>query len=828
MKKHIGKILLLLLAAVLAVTLAACDDGTSGTGGGGNPGDDPSPATLSVTFDANGGLDNEGIYDVEVSYGSTVATPKRADGTVYIPTRLGYTFDYWQMASGDEFVFSDSDEGTPTVVTSDTELSAHWTANTYTHTLVTENDDNWSYDGTVTLEEGASFETVYDSDEPAGDIPVPTVTSNDGTEDWFVYWYYIDADGNEVPFTTWSDKDGTEPELLDDYTIIPESGATGLTLYPKLHSRLPDYTVTFDGKGAEGDTAAVNAKLNDTLTAPTEPSRDGFVFGGWYYTVTKGEGDDAVTTEHLFVFFEETDDGDNSDDATVLSESIGTEGEGGSYSITLYAKWQRSFTLTADNAADLASAVADALAGDDEAAKEEWQNAVINVTENITLTLTDWTPLFTEEYPFTGTLTGGGATVTLTYDAAYTGSVYAFLGANAGTVSNLNVTVNVSAFGTSDSDSLLVGAVGVNSGTLNACTFTVNIGSADAKAAAQGKTVYIGGAAARTATGSEILTCTSSVAAYVDGAGSIYAGGVFGFSANSSTTSAVESTEVTSFVLDATAANTAVAGGFGGQANSVNVSESGVISAEISVSADKVYAGGFAGTTSRGNFSECYADSSVTAEGDEVYAGGFTGNNRSLVNNCRAGSDIAVTVRESGSAYVGGIAGASTRQSSSASHSSAATGDINSSYGAGSITVTAQGDGATVYAGGVAGRMSTMRSYRSFTSVAITVTNNGTNHVGAHTGRTVNTVTFEKCYYANDVAVTLNGTAIDLTAPSGVTGTESADYTDETWLNGEDNFDLDRGVWKVVENEDGTKEIRLVTELPEEDGGEEETPAEEA
>lgn len=363
MKKHIGKILLLLLAAVLAVTLAACDDGTSGTGGGGNPGDDPSPATLSVTFDANGGLDNEGIYDVEVSYGSTVATPKRADGTVYIPTRLGYTFDYWQTASGDEFVFSDSDEGTPTVVTSDTELSAHWTANTYTHTLVTENDDNWSYDGTVTLEEGASFETVYDSDEPAGDIPVPTVTSNDGTEDWFVYWYYIDADGNEVPFTTWSDKDGTEPELLDDYTIIPESGATGLTLYPKLHSRLPDYTVTFDGKGAEGDTAAVNAKLNDTLTAPTEPSRDGFVFGGWYYTVTTGEGDDAVTTEHLFVFFEETDDGDNSDDATVLSESIGTEGEDGSYSITLYAKWQRSFTLTADNAADLASAVADALAG---------------------------------------------------------------------------------------------------------------------------------------------------------------------------------------------------------------------------------------------------------------------------------------------------------------------------------------------------------------------------------------------------------------------------------------------------------------------------------
>lgn len=829
MKKHIGKILLLLLlAAVMAVTFAACDDNTPDTDGG-NQGEDPSPATLSVTFDANGGLDIEGKYDIEVSYGSTVPTPKDSDGKVYIPTRLGYTFDYWQTSGGDEFVFSDSAEGTPTVVTSDTKLSAHWTANTYTHTLVTKNDANWSYDGTVALEDGASFSTVYDSDEPAGDIPVPTVTSNDGTEDWFVYWYYIDADGNEVPFTTWSDKDGTEPELLGDYTIIPPSGTTGLTLYPKLHSQLPDYTVTFDGKGAEGGTTSVAAKLNDTLTAPTEPSRDGFVFGGWYYTVTTGEGEDAVTTEHEFVFFEETEDGDNSDDATVLSESLGTQNEDGTYSVTLYAKWQRSFTLTANNAAELASKIADALAGGDETAREEWQNAVINVTENITLNLTDWTPLFTEEYPFTGRLNGNGATVILTYDANYTGSVYAFLGANAGTVSNLNVTVNVPAFGTSDSGSLLIGAAGVNSGTMNACMFTVNIGDATSKAAAQGKTVYIGGAAAQTAKGSEILACTSAVSAYIDGAESIYAGGVFGNSLTASATSAVENTKVTSFVLDATAKNDIHAGGFGGQANSVNVSESGVLKAIVSAEANTLYIGGFVGETKRSSFSECYADSSLTANGYKVYAGGFTGKSMSLIDNCRTDSVIEVTVQEGGSAYVGGIAGTSTRQSSSASHSSAATGDINSSYGAGSITVTAPSDGATVYAGGVAGMMSTMRSYRSFTSVAITVTNNeGTNYVGAHTGRAINTVTFEKCYFADDVSVTLNGNTLKPTALSGVTGTESANYTDETWLNGEDNFNLDRGVWKVVENDDGSKEIRLAAELPEEDGSEEEPPSEEA
>ena len=54
MKKYAGKILLILLAVVLIAVLAACNDNTTGTDGTQGGGDDPTPATHTVHFDANG------------------------------------------------------------------------------------------------------------------------------------------------------------------------------------------------------------------------------------------------------------------------------------------------------------------------------------------------------------------------------------------------------------------------------------------------------------------------------------------------------------------------------------------------------------------------------------------------------------------------------------------------------------------------------------------------------------------------------------------------------------------------------------------------------
>ena len=834
MKKHIGKILLILLAVLVAFTLAACDDKTGNNSDKPNGGDDPSPATLSVTFDSNGGIDFGTAYDVEVTYGSTVASPKRADGTAFVPTRIGYTFEYWEDESGEEFIFSDSEEGTPTKVTSDTELSAHWTANTYTHTLVSSADyedypyggnaanGGWTYDGTVTLEDGASFVTVYDSDEATGDIPVPTVQSADGEIDWFVYWYYVtvtEKDGKtvvtEVPFTSWSDEKGTAPELLDDYTIIPESGASGLVLYPKLHSMLPDFNVTYSANGTE---STVKAKINDHLTAPETPVRAVFEFDGWFYTVTTGEGDDAVTTEYEFVFYESTEEGDNADKATTLTEKIGIANEDGTYSIALYAKWIRTFTVSdADSLNELGSLVSDALAGDDETAKAEWQNAEITFSDGIVTDIADWTPLFTGKYPFMGTINGNGATVNLTYDADYSGAILALLGANAGDITGLNVSVSVPALGNSSESEILIGAVGVNSGMLNSCNFTLSVGTVSTDAVASDKTLFAGGAAAKTMYGSEISSCTLNVSVYVK-ANKVYAGGVFGqaISPDNRSTSAIKSTEVALCILHTTATSYAYVGGFGGSAGSVNVTESGVKSADIIVASENAYAGGFSGTTEWSDYSECYTDANIEVTAKYAYAGGFAGSNSALIANCRAESSISVTVRENGEAYAGGIAGVSRRHSTSASHTDSARGDINSSFATGTITVTASGNGATVFAGGIAGRMSSMRSYKSFTSTDITVANNGVSHIGAHTGATVGTVTFDNCYFTDEAELVLNGESVGYTAPSGVKNTPEANFTDTDWLNGESNFNLDRSVWTVVNGE-----VRLVVETEEESGGEE-------
>ena len=110
MKKYAGKILLILLAVVLIAVLAACNDNTTGTDGTQGGGDDPTPATHTVHFDANGGDDIGTAFDVTVTHGGTVNTPMR-DGEPYVPHHTGHEFAGWCLNDTDtEFVFADNTE----------------------------------------------------------------------------------------------------------------------------------------------------------------------------------------------------------------------------------------------------------------------------------------------------------------------------------------------------------------------------------------------------------------------------------------------------------------------------------------------------------------------------------------------------------------------------------------------------------------------------------------------------------------------------------------------------------------------------------------------
>lgn len=813
MKKHAGKLLLLLLAALLVFALAACNYEPGDTPGDEGGGDTPTPATHTVHFDAGGGQDLGTQFDVEVTHGGTVEYPTLANGDRLVPLRPGYTFLVWVDEDDNEFIFSDTaeDGDVPTAVTDDVTVTATWTATTYKHTLVTSANSadypyggdaangEWTYSGSVALkraedaEVDPTFVTQYGSKKPVGDIPVVTT---DVEGDWFVYWYYVTVDSEgvvtEVPFTEWADADGTAPEeLAGEYDML-----TALTLYPKMHSQLPDYTLTFGGYGD-----ALTAKLNDSVAegAVADPVRGGYVFDGWYYYVTTGEGDDAVTVEREFVFAAEAEEGETDlPDPTLLTAAIGTEGEDGGYTLELHAKWVRSVTVT--SAADLESFRTEldaALAGEDELEKYALLHADITFAEGAAFTLTDFVPLYDGDDPFAGTLNGNGASVTLNYTASYTGSVYALIGGSEGTLTDLTAVISVAALGETENADILIGLIGISSGDIENVTVTLAAGSPSARLQAEGKRVYVGAIAARLGGGS-VTDCTvKSARIYVTAAG-LYAGGAAGACLSYSS---VSSSEVEAFTIAATASD-AYVGGFVGSGNYFNATECGVRSSDINVTADAARTGGFAGSALRGEITVCFADSYITVNAARTgRAGGIAGSSMSLIANSRAVTHISVNATADGAQlYAGGVAGDSTRVSMSASSSSSATGDINASYGGGTVTVDAGGYAASVYAGGVAGRMTNMRSERSFTDADITVTGSALSsaRVNAFIGAAENTVTLSDCYYATDIAVKLNGETAEAVTRTGVSGTESAHYTDEEWLTDNDGLNLEGSLWHAT------------------------------
>ncbi len=829
MKKYAGKIILILLAVVLIAVLAACNDNTTGTDGTQGGGDDPTPATHTVHFDANGGDDIGTAFDVTITHGGTVKTPMR-DGEPYVPHYTGHEFAGWCLNDTDtEFVFADNTEGkTPTVINNNVTIKASWTAKTYTHTLVTSaNARNypylgdatkygvWECESAVSLDDGASFVTRYNSDEAVGNIPV--ATSSNG-EDWMVYWYYVtlekDEDGNEVrvevPFTTSrAGKGDTDAlELLEKYTHTDP-----LVLYPKMHSQLPVYTLKY-GDGVLGE-----FRLGDTVNADDihAPTRDGYVFDGWYFTVTTGEGDDKETKEYELVLLSVTEDEDNAESATVLSEAIATEAkEDGTFSLTVYAKWVRTASIGSESDYNaFAKGLNAALTGEDENEKHAYINAQITLTASFALT--DCAPLYIEEQPFAGTLDGGGNTVTVTY-TGYTGDVYAFIGASTGSISDLTVKLTVNAVA-AEGNTVYIGAVGVAGGTMENVTASLTVRTGENGAVSvTGKTVYVGALAARLG-GGALTSCTvTSAEVSLTGTAVVYAGGAVGYVKTITATGVI----VENAVLAVEEAGDAFVGGMFGNAEAPSVTESGVKEAAVTADAKTVYAGGFAGRTHWGNYKTCFVDAKVIVSAEGAYVGGFAGQNSTLIANCRAGAYITVNAVGDGSFLIGGIAGDAKRVSTSSSTTSSATGDINASFGGGSITVNAGDHAATVYAGGVAGRISHFRSDRSFADVDITVTGTAVRaNAGAFAGSIGNSVTLVKCYYASDSQVTVNGENKPQTKHDGLTGIEGAKFTDESWITGSNSLNLDGSVWTVKDGKP-CLEIELPEETPEEGGESEE------
>ena len=178
------------------------------------------PATYSVTFDSDGG---SAVSAASVADGDPVANP----GT---PTRAGYTFTGWYDGT------TPWDFTSP--VTRALQLTAHWSRNSYTVNF----DANGGTPVAAASVAGA---------DPVGEPSDPTRSGYT-----FAGWY-----------------DGADPW---DFST-PVTGTLQLTA----HWDVATYRVTFAPDG--GSTTADQLVAHGTpVTEPTDPTRSGYTFAGWY------------------------------------------------------------------------------------------------------------------------------------------------------------------------------------------------------------------------------------------------------------------------------------------------------------------------------------------------------------------------------------------------------------------------------------------------------------------------------------------------------------------------------------------------------------------
>ncbi|MFA5536050.1 MAG: InlB B-repeat-containing protein, partial [Bacillota bacterium] len=173
----------------------------------------------TITFDSNGG---SAVESITRDYGTTVAAPAN-------PTKEGYSFKGW---------YSDAELTTPYTFTiipaEDLTLYAKWEINQYTITF--------DSDG------GSAVDPITQNYNTA--ITVPADPTKEG---------YI--------FVGWST------------AIPPTMPAANITLTAQWKAN--QYTITFDSNGGSA-VASITQDYGTTVVAPSNPTKKGYAFKGWY------------------------------------------------------------------------------------------------------------------------------------------------------------------------------------------------------------------------------------------------------------------------------------------------------------------------------------------------------------------------------------------------------------------------------------------------------------------------------------------------------------------------------------------------------------------
>ena len=193
------------------------------------------PNTYIVTFNSNGGST---VTQQTIKHGSKAETPA-------VPTRDGYQFVCWHIQGvEDAFDFN-------TAITSNITLVATWNEIAREKRVVTL-EANGGVIGYPSIS--------VDYDTKLSQASIPTITKEG------------------YKFEGWYSDQGLNT-LFDFNTSIK----TNITLYAKWS--INTYEITFNSN--EGtDVTKQTINYNDLVTAPSNPTKAGYTFGGWYTDVT--------------------------------------------------------------------------------------------------------------------------------------------------------------------------------------------------------------------------------------------------------------------------------------------------------------------------------------------------------------------------------------------------------------------------------------------------------------------------------------------------------------------------------------------------------------
>ena len=420
---------------------------------------------------------------------------------------------------------------------------------------------------------------------------------------------------------------------------------------------------------------------------------------------------------------------------------------------------------------------------------ELYPSANFVLTADITLSEvsagdSNFAPMFSDENPFMGTFNGAehkiinltvyntetfysglfsvigstGCVKNLTLEnASVSGTNYAGIiaGWSLGSITDCTVSGEVERLAANGYKVFVGGIAGRAEGNVNGCSSSVNLTVSEANA-----DTYAGGIVGYLSfksSSSSPLTLSASGNASISCGGSVYVGGLAGYTSStlylSKCYTEMQITSTTS------SSRSAYAGGLVGYGGSVTISDSyatGDVTATSIDSYSSAYAGGLVGYGDNSvTISDSYATGDVTATNNltsssnsSAYAGGLVGYGSSVtISDSYATGDVTATSNGSHvsrGAYVGGLVG----------YGSSVT--ISDSYATGAVTAT---DNSTfdsyAYAGGLVGYCySNVTISDSYATGAVTATSSDITYAGGLVGYCDNNVTIGDSYATGDVTAT--------------------------------------------------------------------------